>query len=137
MEKGDKQLLNRSAGFDPLRSWGKKYVAMRQPLKAGAHRGLPRSAVALSLRHALSFPGRALTGPSTVASLIGLGLQGAGIRTVVGGIRWPVSRPPARITSLVAAKERAGGPGQRDQVFFFSPARRRKLSPLSSMRWAL
>ena len=40
---------------------------------ADAHRGLSRSAVALPWPHAPSFPGRALTGPSTAATLVVVG----------------------------------------------------------------
>src|SRR5258708_5035964 len=42
-------------------------------VEADAHRALSRSAVALPWPHAPSFPGRALTGPSTAATLVVVG----------------------------------------------------------------
>src|SRR5260370_42587816 len=42
-------------------------------VEADAHRGLSRSAVALPWPHAPSFPGRALTDPSTAATLVVVG----------------------------------------------------------------
>src|ERR1700720_2245991 len=105
--------------FDPRREHSSVPTAQSRSRRA---QGLSRSAVALSLRHALSFPVRALTGPSTVASLIGLGLQGAGIRTVMGGIRWPVSRPRTHHVAGSSEGARGGTRAAGSGLFLFAGA---------------
>jgi hypothetical protein len=70
-------------------------------LSAGARRGLSRSAVGLVLRHTLLFPGRALTGPSTAACLIGRGQQGAATRN-------DGARPRAHHAAASGERERGG-----------------------------
>jgi hypothetical protein len=121
--------------FDPRREHSSVPTALISQLpRAGAVKVGRRSAIA-----ACSTVCRPrLDRPEHGGMLDRLGLQGADICMVMRGIGWPASRAPARITLLVAARARAGDPWQqRDQVFFFSPALRRRLSPLSSMRWAL
>ena len=46
---------------------------MNPKVRSGRAQGLSRSAVALPWPHAPSFPGRALTGPSTAATLVVVG----------------------------------------------------------------
>jgi hypothetical protein len=76
--------------------------------------------------------GLGLDWPEHGGMLDGL-VQAAGIYTVVRGN----TLAPRTHHSAARSEGARGGPCQRDQAFFCSPVRRRRLSPLSSMRWAL
>jgi len=135
--------LEESGGAFPF-SWAHSFVRpapraffrpdrpISQPSRAGPVKVGRRSAVASC--SVVSRP--RLDWPEHGGMLDRLGLQGAVIRTVTRGTGWPAFRPRTH-HAAASSEEARGGPWRWDQVFFFSPARRRRLSPLSSMRWAL
>src|ERR1700693_1853599 len=91
-------------------------VSSPRPTRVGGRRaqGLSRSAVALAWRHAPSFPGRALTAPSTAARLLWSGLHVRGELAVgARGTRAATLYPVGRSDPNHDARMRIGGEAPR------------------------